>query len=300
VLVPRRSIVFLGTPEVAAVVLRGLVLEERRIDLVVTAPDKRRGRGGSLLPTPVKTAALAAGLPVSHDPGDVLTAAGPDTLGVVVAYGRIIAASTVSRLPMLNVHFSLLPRWRGAAPVERAILAGDAETGVCIMRMDEGLDTGNVVAETRVPIGAHDTTDTLLERLARVSVPLLSSCLDLADLTGVPQQGESTYARKIGPDEGDIDWTEPGDMVARRVRALRCHTHLDGRRIAILEVREPTDTASLPVDAAPGTIVAGAHVRAGGDWLRLVEVRPEGRASCSGADWFRGLRDDHPVFVRVR
>ena len=279
-------------------VLRGILREGHRIDLVITAPDKRRGRGGSLLPTPVKSAALEAGLPVSHDHEDLRDLAGPDRLGVVVAYGRLIPASLLGTVPMLNVHFSLLPRWRGAAPVERAILAGDEETGVCIMRMDEGLDTGNVLAVERTPIRPDDTTAGLLERLALMSVPLLSSCLDLPDLTGVPQRGESTYARKIGPDEGDIDWSEPADAVARRVRALRCHTHLEGRRIAILAVGEPIESASLPVDAAPGSVVPGPHVRAGGGWLRLLEVRPEGRSSVSGAEWFRGLRSARPVFSR--
>ena len=295
-----RPLAFLGTPEVAAVVLRGLLSAGRRIDLVVTAPDKRRGRGGALAPTPVKTVALDARLPVSHDLEDVERVTGPDTLGIVVAYGRLIPGDLLDRVPMLNVHFSLLPRWRGAAPVERAILAGDEETGVCIMRMDEGLDTGNVLGVSRTTIAADDTTATLLDRLSQMSIPLLLGCLDSPDLTGVPQQGDSTYARKISRAEGDLDWSESSALLARRIRAFRCHTHLGAGRVSILGVEEVADQARLPADAVPGSVVDGPLVRTGDGWLRLLEVKPEGRASTTGADWFRGLRIASPVFIRGR
>ena len=137
-----RRVVYLGTPEVAVPPLQALVAAGVEVALVITRPDKRRGSGSGVSPSPVKVAAGELGLSVSHDVNDAL-AVGAD-LGVVVAYGRIIPISVLSQVAMINVHFSLLPRWRGAAPVERAILAGDSETGVCIMRVEEGLDTGVV------------------------------------------------------------------------------------------------------------------------------------------------------------
>ncbi|MGA1358221.1 MAG: methionyl-tRNA formyltransferase, partial [Ilumatobacteraceae bacterium] len=150
-----RRIVYLGTPEVAVSPLRALVAAGVDVALVITRVDKRRGRGGELSPSPVKRAAMDLGIPVSHRLEDALTV-GAD-LGVVVAYGRIIPAAVLERLAMINVHFSLLPRWRGAAPVERALLAGDQETGICIMRVEEGLDTGVVYARVVVPIRPDHT-----------------------------------------------------------------------------------------------------------------------------------------------
>lgn len=279
----------------AARVLGGLLDDGRDVALVVTAPDKRRGRGGALLPTPVKELALSAGLPVVHDLTTVAGLAGESVLGVVVAYGRIIPADLLAKMPMLNVHFSLLPRWRGAAPVERAILAGDEETGVCVMRMDAGLDTGNVLASTRTPIDAGDTTSSLLERLGTMAVPLLTRCLDSDDLVGVPQIGEPSYATKIAATEGELDWSEPTALIARRVRALRCHTHLDGRRIGVVSVAEASDSG---VDRAqsgePGSLTGDGRVRTGDGWVRLVEVRPEGRSTMDGVEWCRGIRHAEP------
>ena len=153
-------LVFLGTPEMAVPPLRALVEAGHDVVGVVTRADTRRGRGGAHSPSPVKAAAEALGIPVGHDPDDVLdaVAAGAE-LGVVVAYGRIIKPHLLDAIPMVNLHFSLLPRWRGAAPVERAILAGDPETGVGVMRVEEGLDTGGIYAEARVPIAPDTTAD---------------------------------------------------------------------------------------------------------------------------------------------
>ena len=151
---PRR-LVYLGTPDLAVPPLRALHAEGFDIALVVTRADKRRGRGGTLVPSPVKAAAIELGIPVTANVDDVLDA-GAD-LGVVVAFGRIIKPHVLEAVPMVNLHFSLLPRWRGAAPVERAILAGDAETGVCVMAVEEGLDTGGVYRSATVPIGPDDT-----------------------------------------------------------------------------------------------------------------------------------------------
>lgn len=292
-----RRIVFLGTPEAAARVLRGLLDDGREVVLVVTAPDKRRGRGGALLPTPVKTVARQAGIPVAHDLDALSTVAGPSLLGVVVAYGRLIPADVLERTAMLNVHFSLLPRWRGAAPVERAILAGDEETGVCIMRMDAGLDTGHVLATARTAIEPQDTTATLMDRLVTLSLPLLRGCLDAEDLVGVPQRGDPVYAAKIAANEGEIDWSRSSEDIVRRVRALRCHTHLAGRRIGIVAVA-PVAGVEAPQDGPeePGAVTDDARVRTGDGWVRLVAVRPEGRPTMDGVEWRRGLRATEPRF----
>jgi methionyl-tRNA formyltransferase len=188
---PRR-LVFLGTPAFAAEPLRALVDAGHEVALVVSQPDKRRGRGGKLVPSPVKQAALDLGLPVADRVDDTLDA-GAD-LGVVAAFGRLIKPHVLERLPMVNLHFSLLPRWRGAAPVERAILAGDERTGVDLMVVEEGLDTGGIYDRAEVDIGPDETADELRARLAALGSSLLLR--NLADGLGTPrpQEGEPTYA----------------------------------------------------------------------------------------------------------
>ncbi|MDP8986979.1 MAG: methionyl-tRNA formyltransferase, partial [Actinomycetota bacterium] len=157
------------------------------VALVVSQPDRKRGRGGRLRPTPVKAAAVELGLPVTDRVDEVL-GAGAD-LGVVVAFGRLVRPHVLAEVPMVNLHFSLLPRWRGAAPVERAILAGDEETGVCLMRLEEGLDTGPVYAGERVRIGPEDTADELRARLVGVGIELLLTTLAAGLGAPVPQEG---------------------------------------------------------------------------------------------------------------
>ena len=169
------------------------------VALVVSQPDRRRGRGGATSPSPVKAAARELGLPVTERTTDV-TGVGAD-LGVVVAYGRLIKPPVLAVLPFVNLHFSLLPRWRGAAPVERALLAGDTETGVCLMQLEEGLDTGPVFAREVVPIGPEQTADELRDELVSVGSRLLVSQLVAGLGEPVPQQGEVTSAAKIDPAE---------------------------------------------------------------------------------------------------
>jgi len=158
---------YLGTPAMAVPPLQALARAGHDVVLCVTRPDKRRGRGGQTTPSPVKEAAIGLGIPVSHDLGDLSGSAAE--LAVVVAYGRIIPAALLDELPMVNLHFSLLPRWRGAAPVERAILAGDRETGVCLMKVEEGLDSGPVYAVRTVPVDDEVTLDELRTRLVDVA-----------------------------------------------------------------------------------------------------------------------------------
>ena len=181
---PRR-LVFLGTPEMAVPPLRALVAAGFDVALVITRIDKRRGRGSQLMPSAVKAAALELGLPVSHSVDDVL-AAGAD-LGVVVAFGQLIKPHVLEALPMVNLHFSLLPRWRGAAPVERAMLAGDSATGVCLMQLEEGLDTGPVYTCEVVPIGGTTTATELRRTLVDVGTRMLVDKLRAGLGTPQPQ-----------------------------------------------------------------------------------------------------------------
>ena len=254
------------------------------VALVVTNPDKRRGRGGDLIPSPVKAAALARGLTVTSNVDDIL-GAGVDR-GVVVAFGRLIKPHVLERVPMVNVHFSLLPRWRGAAPVERAILAGDAETGVCLMELEEGLDTGPVYACERVAIGPEQTVDELRNELVAVGVPLLVNGLAGGLGEARPQEGESTYAAKVEPDELRIDWTAPADEVLRVVRLGRAWTTFRGKRLRILRA------GVVAVGPDPGVldgVVVGAGDAAG---VELIEVQPEGRAAQAADAWRNGARPD--------
>lgn len=279
-----RPLVFLGTPPAAAVVLERLVEAGFQVVHVVTRPDAKRGRGSSLSPSPVKEVALRLGIPVSHGLEWVVSHPEMDLLGIVVAYGRIIPASILSRTPMINVHFSLLPRWRGAAPVERAILAGDTTTGVCIMDIEETLDTGAVYASQEVSITDSATSASLTNELAHVGADLLVHTLTQGLGTPVPQGAGETYAKKISSEEQRIDWKMSAVQIHRKVRALRSFAVLGGSRIKILEVALVDGVATL----APGEVESDCYVGTGEGDLLLVRVQPEGKAPMSAADWMRG------------
>jgi methionyl-tRNA formyltransferase len=251
--------------------------------VVVTRPDKRRGRGAAAGPTAVKQLAQEKGIPVSHDIS-VVTSVGAE-LGVVVAYGRIIKPDVLAALKMVNLHFSLLPRWRGAAPVERAILAGDATTGVCIMDVEEGLDTGGVYRRLEVPIGPEDTAAELTDRLARLGADLLVETLAEGLGAATPQTGEPTYAAKVEPGELRLDWGRPAEELHRVVRVGRAWTTFRGRRLLVLEARVDPTPASLP----PGTL-DGDRAHTGSARLQLVTVQPEGRRPQPAAEWLHGAR----------
>lgn len=281
------ALAFLGTPEAAVPSLRALVTAGHDVRLVVSQPDRRRGRGGALVASPVKAAAADLGLPVTDRLDDVLDSGAE--LAVVVAYGRIVPQRVLDAVPMVNVHFSLLPRWRGAAPVERALLAGDEVTGVCLMRLEAGLDTGPVLARQPVAIGPDEQADELTARLARVGADLLVATLTggpSALGAGEPQQGEPTYAAKIDPAELRIDWARPADAVVRLVRLGRAYTSFRGQRLLVLRgAPGPATTAS------PGTLLPVATVAAGdGGSVRLLTVQPEGRRPVDGVAWWHGAR----------
>jgi methionyl-tRNA formyltransferase len=273
---PQR-LVYLGTPALAVPPLEALVAAGFDVAAVVTRPDKRRGRGSALTPSPVKEAALRLGLPVVHKVDDVLPL-GAD-LGVVVAFGQLIKPHVLAVLPMVNLHFSLLPRWRGAAPVERALLAGDDTTGVCLMRLEEGLDTGPVYACADVPIRPDATGESLRRELVAVGTRLLVDQLRAGLGEPVAQQGEPTYAAKIQPAELQIDWTRPAREIDRLVRLGGAWTTLRGARLKVLAV-DVVDCGAVG-DELHGDVVGG---------LRLTTVLPEGRAAMDFGAFARGAR----------
>jgi methionyl-tRNA formyltransferase len=265
--------------------LRALVEAGFEIALVVTRADTRRGRGSDVTPSPVKEAALAAGLAVSHRVDDVIEA-GAD-LGVVVAFGQLVRRPVLEQVAMVNLHFSLLPRWRGAAPVERALLAGDERTGVCLMQLEEGLDTGPVFARREVPIGPAATADELRTALVEVGTELLVGELSTGLGAPEPQVGEATYAAKIDPAELRLDWQRPAVELDRLVRLGGAWTTFRGRRLKVLAASPPLDTAG------PGAgRLADDVVGTGRGGLRLTIVQPEGKGPMAFAAWRNGARPD--------
>ncbi|HVA08850.1 MAG TPA: methionyl-tRNA formyltransferase [Acidimicrobiales bacterium] len=278
---------FLGTPEMAVPPLHALVGAGHDVVLVVSRPDRRRGRGAAPTPSPVKAAATALGIPVSSSMEDV-PGAGVE-LAVVVAFGRIIPAALLEQVPMINLHFSLLPRWRGAAPVERAILAGDAETGVCVMKVEEGLDTGPVYARRVVTLDEEIDLPALRAQLVKVGSALLVEVL-AGGGSGLPepiaQSGEATTAEKLSKDDVKLRWDQPAVQLHRVVRLGGAWTTFREKRFGILRA-EVNDTAVPRV--SPGTLV-GASVATGEGCLRLVEVQPESRKPMSAEEWERGAR----------
>jgi methionyl-tRNA formyltransferase len=286
--------VYLGTPVDAVPPLRALVDAGHDVALVVTQPDRRRRRGAGSDPSPVKQAALDLGLPVltpekAREAVTDVQESGAQ-LGVVVAFGQLLPVALLEALPhgFVNLHFSLLPRWRGAAPVERAILAGDAETGVDLMRIEAGLDTGPVFARTTLTIGDDETAGELHARLVEAGTALL-----VEQLPGVPgsdpqpQVGEPTYAEKLTTEEFHLDPYRSAAELARLVRAGNPRPGawftIGGKRVKVWRARA--------ADAAgePGTIDETATLVTAAGGLTLDEVQPEGKRPMPGAAWRLGL-----------
>ena len=232
----------------------------------------------------MKAAAVGHGIPVTDRVDDVL---GADVeLGVVVAFGKLVKPHVLDAVPMVNLHFSLLPRWRGAAPVERAILAGDAETGVCLMALDPGLDTGPVHDCVRTPVGDDETLDELRDRLVELGTALLVDRLRRPLGDPAPQEGEPTYAAKLDPAELELDLSRPAPEVHRTVRLGRAWTTFRGGRLQVLAAR--------PLPQGPAThTIDGLVVGCGdGTGLELITVKPEGRAAQPAAAWRNGARPE--------
>jgi methionyl-tRNA formyltransferase len=298
-------ILFAGTPEFAAVPLRALLTEGFAPLAVFSQPDRPAGRGRAVQASPVKQAALAAGIPV-HQPdslrepavAELLTGLAPDLL-IVAAYGLILPPHILA-IPSLgswNIHASLLPRWRGAAPIQRAIEAGDAQTGVCIMQMDAGLDTGPVLHSARTALDGSETAGSLHDRLAVLGAQSLLQCLRrLAageQLAAVPQAATGvSYARKLDKREAEIDWSQPAALLERRVRAFDpwpvAWCTIGGERVRVWQASH----VRLGHGRAPGTVLgtvpadsAGIDVATGCEVLRLLELQPPGKRRMSAADF---------------
>ena len=297
-------VVFLGTPEAAVPTLEH-VSREHEVLLVVTQPDRAKGRSGTPSPPPVKDAAARIGLPVAQpETGEQLASFidehGPFDVGVVVAYGRILKPDVLDKPlhGMINVHFSLLPRWRGAAPVARALMAGDPMTGVTLMVLDEGLDTGPILTAQAIDIPADDDAGALTSRLAELGARLLADTLPkyLAGTIEPVQQSDDglTYADKIERTDRPIDIARDADEALRRVRALAPNP------AATLVINgDPHKIFSVqPVDAhlEPGTwaTVEGRPVAAlAHGAVELVRLQSPGRTAMSGTEWVKGQQEDH-------
>ncbi len=298
------KVAFAGTPEFAAVALEAIVAAGYDVPLVFTQPDRPAGRGQKLFASPVKQLALQHGIavhqperlkdPATHRP---LIDAAPDVL-VVAAYGLILpqAVLDIPRLGCINIHASLLPRWRGAAPIHRAIEAGDAATGVTIMRMEAGLDTGPMLLKESLPIAADDTTATLHDKLAALGGRLIVAALArLADLAAVAQPaGGVAYANKIEKREAVIDWRRPAVEIERRIRAFDpfpgAVATLRGETLKLWRARCVDDDVAT---AVPGMVLRvgneGIVVATGDGALALTELQKPGGRRLASADFLHGF-----------
>jgi methionyl-tRNA formyltransferase len=305
-------VAFLGNDEWSVPSLRALATEpDLDVELVLTNPPRPAGRGSQLTPTAVADAAGELDLPlreldrVRDGAGfDALDSLEPDVL-VVVAYGEILTSDVldIPRLGSVNVHFSLLPRWRGAAPVQRTILEGDEVTGVTVMLMDEGMDTGPILASTETVIDADEDAGSLGARLSVLGGEMLPGILSALEDGSIEPRSQhhtdATFAPKLLPDERTIDWTHPSEAVVRRVRAFAPEpgavTTFRQGRLKVLRAERVPVTNRVTLDGpVPGRLEVDEDgtpsVDASWDRVRLVEVAPAGRKRMSGAEWARGAR----------
>ncbi len=293
------KLIFAGTPEFAAQALAALIAAGHQLALVLTQPDRPSGRGMALRPSPVKTLALEHGIEVFQPPTlrDAaaqarLQAVGADAM-IVAAYGLILpqAVLDLPRFGCINIHASLLPRWRGAAPIQRAILAGDAESGVCIMQMEAGLDTGPVLLSAALPIAADETAGSLHDRLAELGAGLIVAALEKLPLAPTPQADCGvTYAAKIEKSEAMLDWNQSAQQLARQVRAFN---PFPGALATLGQLSVKVWRASAEAgEGSPGTILAGDRagilVACGEGALRLAELQKAGGKRLSAAQFLAG------------
>ena len=302
----RLTIVYFGTPQFAVPTLEALLASRHVVAGVITQPDRPKGRGQRLQPTPVKATALAHGVPVfqperlrAPEVRATLEGWAPD-LGVVAAYGKLIPDDllAIPGLGMINVHASLLPRYRGAAPIQRAVIEGETGTGVTIMRVIKALDAGAMFDRAHCPIGPDDTSDLVERRLSELGASLLLDVVERLSHGPVAEEPQddrlATYAAKLTKAEGLIDWTLPATVIHNRVRGLypwpHAYTYLGNERLIVLATRVEPVTAS---DVPPGTIVAavaeGIRVATGhGGQIVILQVQPEGRRAMSARDFVGG------------
>ncbi|MCH4034422.1 MAG: methionyl-tRNA formyltransferase [Lachnospiraceae bacterium] len=309
-------IIFMGTPDFAVPALSALAASRHEVTLVVTQPDRQKGRGKALEESDVKAKAKELGIPV-FQPAKVKEAAAvevlreqhPDAI-VVAAYGQILSQEILDlpRYGCLNIHGSLLPRWRGAAPIQWAVIEGDEETGITIMQMDKGLDTGDILLQERTKIGTKETAEHLYERLAAMGGPLLLKALDEIEngtITRTKQDdARSCYAKMLNKRQGEISWTMPAARIERLVRGLNswpsAYTYYRGK---ILKIWDADAEPQKKMEAAPGTILSAAkdaiRVQTGDGVLVLREVQPEGKRRMAVKDFLlgypaEGILGQHP------
>lgn len=305
------SLIFAGTPEFSVPALEALIASRHRVLAVYTQPDRPAGRGQQVTMSAVKQCALRHQLPVEQ-PLTLKDAAAVERLAqwsadlmIVVAYGLLLPKTVLEtpRLGCVNIHASLLPRWRGAAPIQRAIQAGDKQTGVTIMQMDVGLDTGPMLLEQVTPIDARETAATLHDRLAAIGAEAIVEAIDTiaagkATPRAQPQEG-ATYAAKIRKEEALIDWTKPAIEIDRLVRAFNpwpiAETRLNGQQLRVWEA-SPLATKT---SAVPGTVIAtsaaGIDVATGDGVLQLKRVQAAGRKAMPAADFLKANRPEGAV-----
>ena len=308
------NLVFAGTPAFAVPALKALLDAGHTITAVYTQPDRPAGRGRKLAMSPVKQYALERDLPVRQPTtlktdaeAVALRALAPDAM-IVIAYGLILPQSilAIPKYGCINVHASLLPRWRGAAPIQRAIEAGDSHTGVTIMQMDAGLDTGAMLATAETPIDAHDTAAILHDRLSELGAPLLIDTLAKLErgmVTPEPQDSaHATYAAKLKKEEARLDWNADAQLLARRIRAFNpwpvAHTTLEGQILRLWQAS--VDDTTAPTTQTPGTVLfagpEGIDVQCGRGVLRVTLLQSEGgktldaRAFLNGRPLAPGIR----------
>ena len=312
---------FAGTPEFAVPSLDALI-HSHRIAAVFTQPDRPAGRGQPLHASPIKTRALELGLSIhqplnfkSPETLEILRALDLDAL-IVVAYGLILPPTVLKcpRWGCINIHASLLPRWRGAAPIQRAVLAGDAQTGISIMRMDAGLDTGPILATRAIDISAVDTSKTVHDRLAQLGAELICETLGALDgdrIREAPQPADGVvYAEKINKAEALIDWRSDAVQIGRRIRAFNpwpiAETRLHDAQLRIwdAEIGDASSMRQMPAaDTAPGTVLAatqaGIDVMCGSGIVRILRLQLAGRKPLLAQEFIRGQRLDGVRFVCV-
>ncbi|KQO04526.1 methionyl-tRNA formyltransferase [Paenibacillus sp. Leaf72] len=305
-------IVFMGTPEFAVPSLQLLINNGYEVVAVVTQPDRPKGRKRTLTPPPVKEAALALGLPVlqpermrSSEAVEALAQYRPDLI-VTAAYGQILPKGVLElpRLGCINVHGSLLPRYRGGAPIQRAIINGEKVTGVTIMYMAEGLDTGDMISKVEVAITDEDTSGSLFEKLSAAGAELLEQTLPgiiSGEATATEQQHElATYAPNLTREDERIDWAKSARQIYNQVRGLSpmagAFTYLNGELFKVWACAKPAETSGAGSAAAalPGTVReasgAGITVQTGDGVLVLAQIQPAGKKAMSAADWLKGSR----------
>lgn len=290
------KIIFMGTPEFSVPILKALS-QHHEIIAVYCQPPRPAGRGKADRASPVQQCAEDLGLPVFHpvslrsaEVQQAFAALDAD-LAVVVAYGLILPQAVLDqpRLGCLNIHASLLPRWRGAAPIHRAIMAGDTETGVCIMQMEAGLDTGPVLAREATAIGVEDTTADLHDRLSMIGARLITATIDRLPLQAIPQSEQGvTYATKIDKAEARVDWSMPAAMVDRQIRGLSpfpgAWCEINGERVKLLRSRLATGSG------AAGQVLDGLRIACGDGAVEITLAQREGKRPMSAADILNGLK----------